>query len=86
MRIRTTNNNRRSRDRRALARYWDTLPDNCRVCDGTRGGMRGNENVVFGIVCCDYCHADGSVDEMARKRERLAPPTRTMTDLGESGA
>lgn len=32
--------------------------DNCEVCNGRNGGVRGNENVVNGVVTCDYCHAD----------------------------
>jgi hypothetical protein len=29
--------------------------DNCQVCEGFRGGVRGNENIVEGITLCDYC-------------------------------
>jgi hypothetical protein len=29
--------------------------DNCEACKGERGGVKGNENVVDGIVLCDYC-------------------------------
>lgn len=32
--------------------------DDCEVCKGTRGGVKGNENVVNGIVMCDYCTHD----------------------------
>jgi len=32
--------------------------DHCSVCKGARGGVRGNENVIAGIVMCDYCHSD----------------------------
>lgn len=31
--------------------------DNCEVCLGTRGGTKGNENVIDGVITCDYCHA-----------------------------
>jgi hypothetical protein len=31
--------------------------DKCEICHGFRGGVRGNENRVDGIVMCDYCHA-----------------------------
>lgn len=31
-------------------------PDNCEICEGRRGGMKGNENIVDGIVMCDYCY------------------------------
>lgn len=34
---------------------WE--PDNCQICLGRSGGMKGNENIVDGIVMCDYCHA-----------------------------
>lgn len=34
--------------------------DNCEVCRGSKGGVRGNENRINGIVVCDYCSADGS--------------------------
>lgn len=30
--------------------------DNCEVCDG-KTCVRGNENVIDGIVMCDDCHA-----------------------------
>lgn len=29
--------------------------DNCEVCHGERGGVPGNENVVNGVIICDYC-------------------------------
>ncbi|AXQ68451.1 hypothetical protein HOT99_gp166 [Caulobacter phage CcrBL10] len=32
--------------------------DGCEVCNGARGGVPGNENVVDGKVVCDYCHVD----------------------------
>lgn len=37
--------------------------DNCEICHGRKGGVRGNENVIDGKVVCDYCHADGSYKE-----------------------
>ena len=36
---------------------WSLLPDNCEVDDCQRKGVRGNENVIDGIVVCDYCHS-----------------------------
>lgn len=45
------------------AELKEALKDNCQVCEGSRGGTLGNENVVNGVVMCDYCHAD---DMMAR--------------------
>lgn len=32
--------------------------DNCSRCHGERGGVPGNENIVNGVVLCDYCHSD----------------------------
>ncbi len=29
--------------------------DNCEICKGMMGGVRGNENVINGVVTCDYC-------------------------------
>lgn len=40
----------------ALLHAAQTL-DNCRICGGHRGGVLGNENVVEGVVVCDYCSA-----------------------------
>lgn len=31
------------------------FPDNCEVCKGKKGGVRGNENIVDGKIMCDYC-------------------------------
>jgi hypothetical protein len=61
MRLRTANNNRRNVRREAHHRHWLTLKDDCQVCLGERGGVKGNENRIGGIVCCDYCHGDDSV-------------------------
>lgn len=33
--------------------------DDCSVCQGARGGVKGNENVrADGSLICDYCSAD----------------------------
>jgi|GEM_PF-5424251 len=32
--------------------------DTCQICQGAKGGVPGNENVVDGVVVCDYCHAE----------------------------
>lgn len=39
---------------------WCEAPryDACQICNGMRGGEPGNENVVNGVIMCDYCHAD----------------------------
>jgi hypothetical protein len=41
-----------------LLRIANTELDECSRCNGVRGGVKGNENVVDGVVLCDYCHAD----------------------------
>lgn len=30
-------------------------PDDCVVCEGHQGGVKGNENIVDDLVMCDYC-------------------------------
>ncbi len=32
----------------------------CEICNGAKGGVRGNENRIDGKIVCDYCSADGS--------------------------
>ncbi len=34
----------------------DKYPDNCEICKGANCGVRGNENIINGVVMCDYCH------------------------------
>lgn len=34
------------------------LRDNCEICSGSRGGAPGNENIIKGVVMCDYCSSD----------------------------
>ena len=29
--------------------------DNCEICKGAKGGVKGNENIVDNIRMCDYC-------------------------------
>lgn len=31
--------------------------DHCARCRGKQGGTPGNENIIDGVVTCDYCHA-----------------------------
>jgi hypothetical protein len=31
--------------------------DQCALCRGANVGVPGNENVIHGVVLCDYCHA-----------------------------
>lgn len=33
------------------------MRDGCLVCNGVSGGVPGNENVIDGVVICDYCTA-----------------------------
>lgn len=42
---------------RLYAWLWSFLPDKCELAGAgcPRKGVRGNENVVDGIVLCDYC-------------------------------
>jgi hypothetical protein len=52
----------------SVAEYlWKLLPDKCEVCHGDEGGVRGNENILDGILMCDYCHVK------ALKRQRYLP-------------
>ena len=46
-----------SRFDRIICWFWDFLPDKCSMPDCSRKGERGNENIVDGVVMCDYCHA-----------------------------
>lgn len=36
---------------------WRLLPDRCQMHHCSRKGVRGNENVVYGVRMCDDCHA-----------------------------
>ncbi|PHS61752.1 MAG: hypothetical protein COB09_16930 [Thalassobium sp.] len=35
---------------------WSFRPDNCEVEGCCRKGALGNENVIDGVIVCDYCH------------------------------
>jgi hypothetical protein len=37
--------------------FWRFLPDKCEMPKCCRKGIRGNENIVHGLLMCDYCHA-----------------------------
>ena len=39
--------------------------DKCEICGGAKGGVPGNENIVDGLVVCDYCHAMMLMEEEA---------------------
>jgi hypothetical protein len=32
--------------------------DDCEICLGERGGIKGNENIIDGQIVCDYCSVD----------------------------
>jgi hypothetical protein len=32
--------------------------DACQICHGAKGGVPGNENVLDGVVMCDYCSVE----------------------------
>ena len=40
-----------------LGRLESTARSACEMCRGIKGGEPGNENVVNGVVMCDYCHS-----------------------------
>lgn len=42
-------------------------PDRCIECQGAKGGAYGNENIVDGMVICDYCHAEYMRDSQEEK-------------------
>ena len=44
-------------------------PDNCELCHGEKGGVRGNENIVDGIVMCDYCSVDYDRKELKQSKK-----------------
>jgi hypothetical protein len=65
--------------------------DNCRVCEGTSGGVPGNENIVHGVVICDYCTcatlgADGKTVDDALKRGDIEQVRRLMSQRRKSAA
>jgi hypothetical protein len=31
--------------------------DKCQTCKGAKGGVPGNENIIDGLIMCDYCDA-----------------------------
>jgi hypothetical protein len=48
-------------------------PQECEICDGAKGGVPGNENIIGGKVVCDYCHAEGS--------HKVASQPKALTDV-----
>lgn len=47
---------------------WSLLPDNCEIEGCRRKGVRGNENIVNGLIMCDYCHSRHMDGEKLRVR------------------
>lgn len=43
--------------------------DNCSICHGDNGGTPGNENVIDGVLMCDYCHLEYRVESDPEKTE-----------------
>ena len=43
--------------------------DNCELCGGRNGGVPGNENVIEGVVVCDYCSATLLLFDQAKRRK-----------------
>ena len=70
-----------------IERLHKMLPDNCEICNGERGGVRGNENIVNGKVVCDYCSVDPDykslqqrLDEAEKVIKGIPALTRTNDD------
>lgn len=42
----------------ALIKIMQQQRDGCTICNGQKGGVKGNENVINGELVCDYCHAE----------------------------
>jgi hypothetical protein len=40
-----------------VGKRMPTVKDACQVCYGEEGGEPGNENIINGVVMCDYCSA-----------------------------
>lgn len=48
-----------------LLKVMSQEKDRCQICKGSKGGVRGNENVIDGKLVCDYCHADMVLNQQA---------------------
>ena len=49
--------------------------DDCQVCHGENGGVKGNENILDGVVMCDVCTAGWMGPTLGEKRKRGTPIT-----------
>ena len=45
------------------SKCWRFLPDKCEMPECRRKGIRGNENIAYGLTMCDDCHAKALNDE-----------------------
>ncbi len=34
------------------------IRDKCQICHGNKCGVPGNENIIEGVILCDYCSAE----------------------------
>jgi hypothetical protein len=66
--------------------------DNCQICHGLRGGVKGNENIVHGMTVCDYCHCsimtatDAVRDQTLRVAGHIAKITAEQKRVGVAGS
>jgi len=45
--------------------------DKCEICHGKSGGVRGNENIIDGVIMCDYCTAkDMNIKKLQHELQR----------------
>lgn len=47
--------------------------DKCSVCKGIKGGVPGNENLINGVLVCDYCHGDGAYKKTLKIGDNYDP-------------
>ncbi len=45
------------------------MRDKCEFCLGAKGGVPGNENIIGGVIVCDYC--DALLLRLCRPQETL---------------
>lgn len=54
------------------------MKDACQYCLGAKGNVRGNENIIGGVICCDDCSVlvQRAVDAETSKLKALLPDER----------
>lgn len=60
------------------------MSDKCEFCRGTKGGVLGNENIIGGVIACDYCTALlMKIDDVKalESKSKLKPPEFRKGDL-----